>query len=834
MPPSEPQAGRRVLPAMCLALFLLPFVLYAPSVPGPFLLDGMTSIKTNPSIRISRLDPQSLWEAATGGYVKHRPIPHLTFALDYLAHGMEPAGFRLVNILIHSLAALALFALFFTTLSLAQPGASRARARNLAFFAALLWTAHPVQVQAVAYLVQRMTSLAALFFFLSVFAYARGRTAATVRRAAGWFALCAASGAGALLSKEIAATLPAILLLYEWYFLQGLSTAWLRKNAVWILVAAAALVAAALVYTNFSPLAYIRTTYQAREFTLSQRLFTELRVVVFYLSLLVAPLPGRQSLLHDFSLSSGWLDPASTLAAGLFLAALLAAAVVFAKRSRVFSFAVLWFLGNLVIESSVIGLELVFEHRMYLPVAFLFLAAATGLDRLVRVPKRQAAAVGAAALVLCGLTLNRSFVWGDGLALLREAAEANPENARPLYNISLNLLLEDKNEEAREPLLRAVAIDEAAYQRLFSRGRELAREGKSEQALWFFRRALDLKGRLAEGCNNLGTLARRQGRLKDAEKYLKESIRWEPRQARARQNLALLYFGQGRIEECVEQLKIVLAWDPENAEVMNNLGAVMARQGNFAEAVSWYEKSLETRPGDLTTRVNLADVLAADARPEAALAHYQKILEDKPDWEEVHYRVGRLLFTRRRPEQALDHLNRCLEEDPDHKEAAILADHVKKVIEITRQDMKRAADALKTAVDPAERAHLNRCLVVLHNRLGEDEKALEYARAAMDLETNPESMNRTGLFLLRLGRHQEAQDLFSRAARSAQGREKANAYYHLAVSRALQGNREGAVEALKRYLEAGGKKPSLARDPELEPLRDNPWFRGEILAKAAS
>ncbi len=115
-------------------------------------------------------------------------------------------------------------------------------------------------------------------------------------------------------------------------------------------------------------------SYEFRDFTMTQRLLTQPRVVLDYLGLFALPLPGRLNLDHQVAVSRSILDPAATLPALLAVAGLLVAALTLARRRRLLAFAILWFLGNLAIESSVIALELMFEHRAYLPTMFIPLA----------------------------------------------------------------------------------------------------------------------------------------------------------------------------------------------------------------------------------------------------------------------------------------------------------------------------------------------------------------------------------------------------------------------------------------------------------------------------
>ncbi|MDT8288032.1 MAG: hypothetical protein RQ748_13060, partial [Elusimicrobiales bacterium] len=173
-----------------------------------------------------------------------------------------------------------------------------------------------------------------------------------------WLTGAAGAGLCALGSKEIAATLPLLIFLCEWYFIQDLSRVWLKRALPFLLSLAGLFLLIVFVHLGADPLAAIQGAYRHREFSLGERLLTELRVVVFYLSLFFYPAPQRLNLDHHFALSGSLLEPVATLLAGLAIVFLASAAILSARRSPLFSFALAWFLLNLAIESTVIGLEI--------------------------------------------------------------------------------------------------------------------------------------------------------------------------------------------------------------------------------------------------------------------------------------------------------------------------------------------------------------------------------------------------------------------------------------------------------------------------------------------
>ena len=163
-------------------------------------------------------------------------------------------------------------------------------------------------------------------------------------------------------SKENAVTLPFFILLYEWYFFQNLANDWLKRRLsviIGVLVFSALL---SFLFLGPNPLETIMAGCEDRTFTLTERFLTQFRVVIHYISLLVYPHPSRLNLEHDFALSYSLFYPITTLFSIGAIIALLGLAIYLAKKKRLISFCILWFLGNLIIESSIIGLEIIFEQ----------------------------------------------------------------------------------------------------------------------------------------------------------------------------------------------------------------------------------------------------------------------------------------------------------------------------------------------------------------------------------------------------------------------------------------------------------------------------------------
>jgi hypothetical protein len=241
-----------------------------------------------------------------------------------------------------------------------------------------------------------------------------------------------------MLTKEMTAVLPFFILLYDWFFFQDLRRVSIWRNLVFAGVILFVFAAIASFYTDHysfyhALLRFDLPEYTNRWFTLNERLLTEPRVVLFYLGLLAFPAPSRLNLDYDFPLSLSLWDPPATFISIAVILALLVGALLVARRERLLAFCILWYLGHLVIESSVIGLEIIFEHRSYLPSIGVFLLVVAVAFR-TGIPRRAVAAgFCVLAVVWSFWTIERNSLWADPVAFWSDVVAKSPNIARP-YN----------------------------------------------------------------------------------------------------------------------------------------------------------------------------------------------------------------------------------------------------------------------------------------------------------------------------------------------------------------------------------------------------------------
>jgi tetratricopeptide (TPR) repeat protein len=674
---------------------------YSNTFTSPFHFDDLQNIKESPTAHQLVDEDITLTEAVLESYCTNRPIANVSLLLQYALHGENVMGYHVVNLVIHMAAGLLLYWITKTTLTLpAAGGFKEDEACWLALFSALLWFLHPVQTQSVTYIVQRMNSQAAMFYLLALFLYVRGRLRVMSGRTGWpWFLGCALSGLLALGSKEIAATLPVFLFLYEWFFFQDLKGAWLKRSLPYLLGVLVLVGLAALVYLGPNPKATLLSGYERRDFTPGERVLTQFRVVLYYVSLLVYPHPSRLNLDHDFPVSHSLTEPMTTLFAMGAVVGLLAMAGVLARRHRLLSFAILWFFGNQVIESSVVCLELVFEHRMYLPSMFFFVPLVILTRRLFKDNRIFIGGLTAVAMLFGVWTYQRNIVWADSVSLWADCAKKSPNKLRPQYNLGTNL----------------------------------ARRSRLDEASSAFRAALRVKPDDTKSHFNLANVLVHQGRLDEAIHHYQEAIRTRPQYPEAETGIGVALARQGKLDEAIAHYEKALRMHPLDPVTHKNLGFALARQGRYGEGVKHYEEALRLKPDDEEARKNLKMTQALQAGRKELPDHHPEMTREGAPEADALLREGVALAQQGQTEEAVARFRRVLAMAPHHGEA-----HFNLALALSYQGkLEEAAAQYGAAIqsDPRHwRAHNN--LGIIRAKAGALEEAIAHFEAA--LRINPD------------------------------------------------------------------------------------------------
>ncbi|MFO7715678.1 tetratricopeptide repeat protein [Desulfosarcina sp.] len=305
----------------------------------------------------------------------NRPLAYFSFAINYYFGQYRVVGYHIVNFAIHLSTAVFLYLFIERTLNLPRLMKFRRLAHPVALLAAFVWAIHPIHVTSVTYIVQRMASMAGLFYIIALYGYAKGRTAESGPGKWPWLAAAAVSALLALATKQNSAMIPLSIFFYEWILVQGVDRSSFGKTLVFGLLALAILALVGWIYIN--PATFLDNYAKIRPYTPLERMLTQPRVIWKYLSLLIYPTQSRLTLLHDIDFSQSLLTPWTTLPAMLGLMGIFIGALFWgARRQPLAAYCVIYFMINHAIEGSFLNLELIYEHRNYIPSMLFFVVPA--------------------------------------------------------------------------------------------------------------------------------------------------------------------------------------------------------------------------------------------------------------------------------------------------------------------------------------------------------------------------------------------------------------------------------------------------------------------------
>lgn len=442
-----------VLFCMIAGIAIVTCCCYSNTWKSAFIFDDYPNIINNQFVKIDSLSWNEIFEVFCASFsCTNRKLSYLSFAVNYYIDRQDSLWYHVVNISIHIINTILLYAFLLKTLqSNWLADRFKEHARWLAWFAAMVWALHPIQTNAVTYIVQRMTSLAVLFALLSLVLWMKGRSlwiAGHHRRAwAGWVLATLSWGLG-LLCKEHIAVLPFLILVHEYLLLQR-STATFQWR--WILLGFLLFGLLGFLYLGIEPIACLQATYAQRDFTLYERLLTESRVLWHYLSLYFWPEASRFRLLYDYEISRGLFRPVTTFVSIVGWTGCLGAAFVYRKRYPIFLWAVAWYFVSHSIESSIIPLEIIYEHRMYLPsVGIAFAAVIVGYDVFERLQIRKGlfwTACSAVVIMLGTSTFVRNMDYRNAITFYTSELAKAPGSKRIKLNLAITLIKSGARED---------------------------------------------------------------------------------------------------------------------------------------------------------------------------------------------------------------------------------------------------------------------------------------------------------------------------------------------------------------------------------------------------
>jgi len=564
---------------LIVALIVIAAATYANSLSGQFVFDDKSAIVDNfhlphwnqfINVIATKLDSP----------VKGRPLVALSLFLNYAIGGLDTLGYHIFNIAVHICCTIVLFALVRRTLQSAPLKQKFDRAAGgLAFACALLWSVHPIQTDAVTYIIQRTEVMMALFYLLTLYCAARSFNC---EKRSLWYTAAIVCCAAGMTCKEVMVTAPVMVLLYDRTFEASSFGSALRKR--WPLytgLAATWAVLAALMLA-FPRLRTVGTSAvtDSVNYALNQCI-----MITRYLKLAFWPSP----LLLDY----GWprsLTITRVLPQAIVIITLLALTIAALIYRPKLGFGGAWWFLILAPTSSFMPIhsEVGAERRMYLPLAAVVTLVVTvgyiALGRACKILRPKNPSIlrilsGTTVVILIAgifvsLTVRRNQDYHDESSIWQKSIEVMPDNARAYNNLGLLQ----------------------------------AKKGRLDEAAANFLRATQLREDYAKANKNLGVIKSMQGKSDEAAEFLRRAIQIHPQYVGAYKTLGKLLHQQGKFDEALDNFQKAWELGPPSAEIHAYLGGVFRSMGSIDKALAHYREAIELEP-DNTMALNDAAVI---------------------------------------------------------------------------------------------------------------------------------------------------------------------------------------------------------------------------------
>ena len=710
-------------------IITLTFLAYSNTFHSSFQFDDYDYIVNN--LKLKNLS--NFWPPAGS-----RWIGYLTFALNYRFGGLNVTGYHVVNITIHIINALLVYWLVMLTLQtpyfkcqsfrVSERQSVRASERQgldtlilghfdtkfVALFSALFFAVHPVQTQAVTYITQRFASLATMFYLLSIVMYVKFRIQdkeSKNRVSCIVYLVSLISAVLAMKTKEIAFTLPIIIILYEFSFFtetfnlpidRQASSKLLTLNFKKFLFLIPFFLTLVIIPLNFighewevsepaSDYEGNLRQLQLRDLAVLSKyeyLITQFRVIVTYIRLLFVPV--NQNIDYDYPVYNSFFNP-NVILSFLFLLSIFGLGVYlfycsknpppslptgqagpFDKGgikggcslftvhcSRLTAFGIFWFFITLSVESSIIPIkDVIFEHRVYLPSIGLFIATGTFFFMVIEGlrSKWKYAYIGLLmiiAVMLTGTAYARNAVWKERIILWEDAVSKSPMKARPHNNLGNAYQSQGFIDKAIEQFQTAIKLSPNYSASYYNLGLVYQLQGLTDKAIEQYEKTIKLNQKHLMAYYNLGNAYQSQGLTDRAIEQYEKAIKLKPNQQEPHVNLGNAYQSRGFTDKAIEQYEAAVKLNPE-PRLYYTLGNAYAAKGLFDKAMENFQSAIELKPDFPEPHVNLGNAYLIKGMIDKAIEQYQIVIKLNPDIPDVYYNLGILYQSKNLTDKAIE------------------------------------------------------------------------------------------------------------------------------------------------------------------------------------
>lgn len=772
-------SARKAIIAVAIALALLAVAVYARGLRAPFIYDDRDSIITNPTVR-DLSDIVQVIKSNPDSPVRARPAVNLTLAINYAIGELDPLGYHAVNLGMHVVCAWLIFGLLHRTLTLmAARGTYHGGILAPSAIIAALWTLHPLQTEAVQYVTQRTEVMASMFYVATLYAALRAWTQETGRKS--WTAAAIVSCALAMLSKEIAVSLPIVTLLFDVVFVSGTYREAIKRHRVLYLsfVGCWGLLLIALLTAGHGTSAGIGMGISVTDY-----LFTQAFILCWYLRLCFWPWPLY--IHYEWPLITDWLG---AMPYGVIILALVAMTAWGIWRRRWYGVLGAMGFGVLAPSSSFIPIvtEVCAERRMYLPILAVILpvvmAVATAIRRVPSQNLRRAAAIGVVSitlLTLATLSAARVDLYRSDIDMWSQVLDRWPQSTGALINAGF--VHEHSGDLINAEKYYRQAVASAPEYNVFVH-RNLAllliKAGREDEAIPLLEHAIEVRKGFIPARINLGDAYIRVGRYADAAVQLETALKREPDSPVAVMLLAVAYDQSGRGDEAMplfqravelspdsvtarihystalavrkrpgdalEQLRIADGIKPGLREVLFPMAKLLIQTGRAADGVAALKRI--DASDDLEVDGLMGGALASLDRTKEALPFLERVALTKPDDAQAQQNYGLALAYERRFAEAVTVLERAVALDPGNADWPLV--------------LARAlsSEAWQLGADPATNPQAAARAVALAER-----------SVTLTKRNNPMALDSLAVAMARAGRHKDALAIAEEAKKLAESK----------------------------------------------------------------
>ncbi|HUN53845.1 MAG TPA: hypothetical protein VMU29_01685 [Smithella sp.] len=615
-----------------IALFAALFIIYSNSFHGDWHFDDFGNIVNNPHTQIKSfswpeikqyvhdISQNRLW----------RPLPVLSFALNYKLGGMDVFGFHVVNFIIHYLTSVFLFLFIYNMLKLPR---LKDQYQNIAYpvslLASFLWALNPLHVTCVTYIVQRYTSMAGLFYIMSMYFYLKGRTSAQLSKTKTssilFFILCVAAGLAGVLSKENAAMLPVSILLFDLFLIQGVTKENIKKCIRISALPLLLILVIGFIYTsgfsNFLGFRDLSAGYKIRGFTMMQRLLTEPRVILFYLSLLFYPVSSRLTFLYDFEVSRSLIHPWTTIPSILTIFLIIGFALYISRKRPLSSFCVIFFFLNHIIEGSIFNLELIYDYRNYLPSMLLFVPCTEFIiyviDYFSYKKLMQIIVAFGIAIIIFGLgdiTYSRNKIFSDDFSLWFDNAEKSPGLSRPHAMLGSIYCNYHENEKGLKEYEKAMSLNNFGGSNIslslqeYNLGLLYFTQRQDDLAMDYFIKSSKTNPQHIPNYIYMAKIKLRHDQISQAGQIIENKFREYPDNSKLMDLYSFILLKDGKIDAAKNFAQKILAKDPDSLNALEIMAEVCRLKNNYAQAIYYWKSVRELAPQNAYANLALIEL----------------------------------------------------------------------------------------------------------------------------------------------------------------------------------------------------------------------------------